>query len=151
MTVKKGTQCVHTRVYRCRNTIDRDVLITNICCYVVGVWLAKITLILIVLFLEGGGTMPHICFDFDIPGTFEASFFYLKHIYYLLFIHLAFLHLLYSNNQTPFLATFTLELGTHLLQGCRKFRKSVSVCGEDDILHYYYSKINFFYRSIGEN
>ena len=80
-------------------------------------WLAKITLILILLFLEGGGTMPHICFDFDIPGTFEASFFYLKHIYYLLFtlyyllfIHLAFLHLVYSNNQTPFLATFTLEL-----------------------------------------
>ena len=73
-------------------------------------WLAKITLILILLFLEGGGTMPHICFHFDIPGTFEASFFYLKHIYYLLYIHLAFLHLLYSNNQTPFLATFTLEL-----------------------------------------
>ena len=156
MTVKKGTQCVHTRVYRCRNTIDGDVLITNICCYVVGVMARKDNFNINFFFFGGWGNHANICFDFDIPGTFEASFFYLKHIYYLLFIHLVFLHLLYSSNHTPFLAAFTWELGTHLLQGCHKFRKSMCVCGEDEILHFYYSKINLYililiYISIGEN
>ena len=85
----------------------------------------------------------HICSAFDIPGTLLFTIY-----------TFSFLYLSYSNNHTPFLATFTWELGTHLPQGRRKFRKSVCLVevggGGNDILHYYYSKINLFYISIGE-